>query len=68
MPFLLVLLVVNAFILLYPALLLCAWWWGSIDDQWVMKTVAPVAIPLSCWMWYLIVRMVRRWHELSAKG
>ena len=62
MPFLLVLLCVNAFILLYPALLICAVFWGTADDQWLMRTVAPVAIPMSIWMWYLIVRFWRRTH------
>jgi hypothetical protein len=68
MPFLLVLLVVNAFILLYPALLVCAVFWGTIDEQWLMRTVFPVVLPLTVWMWYLILRFWRRSHELSKKG
>lgn len=68
MPFLLVLLCANIFILLAPFLLIAAAIWGSGDEQWFMVRAFWVVSPLTVWMWYLILRMIRRWHELQAQG
>ncbi len=62
MPFLLVLLAVNAFILLAPFLLIAAALWGTADDQEFMRVAFWVASPLTVWMWYLILRFWRRCH------
>lgn len=64
MPFLLVLLVVNLFILLGPVLLIAAALWGSADDQEFMRVAFWVVSPLTVWMWYLIIRFWRRCRGL----
>jgi hypothetical protein len=64
MPFLLVLLVVNLFILLNPLLLVAVSIWGTEDEQWLMGIAFRVCLPFTVWMWYLIVRFWRRCRGL----
>ncbi len=64
MPFLLVLLVVNLFILLNPFLLFAAAFWGTADDQEFMRVAFPICAPFTVWMWYLIIRFWRRYRGL----
>jgi hypothetical protein len=62
MPFLLLLLCVNLFILFAPLLLLCAAFWGTADDQEFMRIAFWVAFPFTVWLWYIILRAWRLWH------
>lgn len=62
LKWLLNLLAINAFILLMPLLLIASVFWGSEDEQWLMRIAFWVTFPFTVWMWYLIVRFWRRAH------
>lgn len=46
----------NLVILLWPFLTLAAVWFGSADEQWLIRAASPFVLPFTAAFWYIVPR------------